>query len=245
MRKQVQFRLYEELNDFLPNDKQKRSFNYQFFGNPTVKDAIEACGVPHPEVEIILVNGISEGFDYHLKDGDRIAIYPIFEALDITPLIKLRDKPLRKTKFIIDVNLGKLARYLRMLGFDTLYDQTYSDQEIIRLSAQEKRIILTRDKNLLKHKTVTHGFWIRATNRLEQLQEIVNRIDLISQFSPFTRCMDCNGSLNSVDKKRIVKSIPPKTSKYYSEFYQCRNCQKIYWPGTHYQDMLKKIDQLK
>lgn len=244
-KKEAQFRFYEELNDFLAKERQKRSFTYQFSGNPTIKDAIEACGVPHPEVEIILVNGISEGFEYHLKDGDRVAIYPIFESLDISPLIVLRDKPLRKTKFIVDVNLGKLARYLRMLGFDVLYDRTYSDKEIIRLSSQDRRIILTRDQNLLKHRIVTHGYWIRATDPFEQLTEILHRLDLISTISPFTRCMDCNGLLKTVDKKDILNLVPPRTAKYYSEFYQCVSCQKIYWPGSHYLRMQDKIKHLK
>ncbi len=244
-KKEAQFRFYEELNDFLAKERQKRSFTYQFSGNPTIKDAIEACGVPHPEVEIILVNGISEGFEYHLKDGDRIAIYPIFESLDISPLIVLRDKPLRKTKFIVDVNLGKLARYLRMLGFDTLNDRTYSDKEIIRLSLQDRRIILTRDQNLLKHRIVTHGYWLRATNPFEQLNEILHRLDLISRISPFTRCIDCNGLLNTVDKKDILNLVPPRTAKYYTEFYQCASCKKIYWPGSHYLKMQEKIDRLR
>jgi len=243
--KEAEFRFYEELNDFLAKERQKKSFTYKFSVKPTIKDAIEACGVPHPEVEIILVNGISKGFDYHLKAGDRVAIYPIFESFDISPLIVLRDKPLRKTKFIIDVNLGKLARSLRMLGFDTLYDRTFSDQEIIRLSSQDRRIILTRDQNLLKHKTVTHGYWLRATDPFEQVKEILHRLDLISRLSPFTRCMDCNGLLNTVDKKDILNLVPPRTAKYYTEFYQCASCKKIYWPGSHFRKMQEKIDRLK
>ena len=243
--KEAEFRFYEELNDFLPKDKRKRSFIYTFSGNPSVKDAIEACGVPHPEVEIIIINGHSVGFEYPLKNGDRVAIYPVFESLDISPLIKLRDKPLRKTKFIIDVNLGKLAASLRMLGFDTLYGTSHSDQEVIHLSSRDKRIILTRDQNLLKHKAVTHGYWLRSTDPEEQLREIIRRLDLISDISPFTRCMACNGLLSSVNKKSIINSIPPKTAKYYSEFFQCRHCNKIYWPGSHFLKMKEKIEQLK
>jgi len=243
--KEAEFRFYEELNDFLPKEKRKRSFAYKFSGNPSIKDAIEACGVPHPEVEVILINGHSVGFDYRLKNGDRAAIYPVFESLDISPLIKLRDKPLRKTKFVIDVNLGKLSSSLRMLGFDVLYASGYLDQEIIHLSSRDKRIILTRDQNLLKHRAVTHGYWLRSTDPEEQLHEIILRLDLISDISPFTRCMACNGLLISVDKKRIIKSIPPKTAKYYSTFFQCRQCKKVYWPGSHYLKMKAKIDRLK
>ena len=143
------------------------------------------------------------------------------------------------------MNLGKLARYLRMLGFDALNDRSHSDKEIIRLSAQDRRIILTRDQNLLKHRTVTHGYWLRATDPFEQVTEILHRFDLISRLSPFTRCMDCNGLINTVDKKDILNLVPPRTVKYYSEFYQCASCKKIYWPGSHYQRMHEKIERLK
>jgi uncharacterized protein with PIN domain len=243
--KEAEFRFYEELDDFLPKEKKKKAIVYQFTGNPSIKDAIEACGVPHPEVEIILINGISMGFDYHLQDGDRVAVYPVFESLDISPLIKLRDKPLRTIKFIVDVNLGKLARSLRMLGFDSLYDHTYSDQEIVRISSQDRRIILTRDQNLLKHRAVTHGYWLRNTEPTEQLKEVIRRLDLLSTITPFSRCMECNGQLTSIDKEDIIDLLPPRTAKYYTEFYRCMSCNKLYWPGSHYQKMQRKIDQLR
>lgn len=245
MKKNAEFRFYEELNDFLPKDRKKQSFTYHFFGNPMVKDAIEACGVPHPEVELIIVSGMSVGFEYQLKDGDHISVYPEFETLDISPLLKLRGTPLRNTKFIVDVNLGKLAKLLRMLGFDTLYSNQYEDKDIVRLSAKEKRIILTRDQHLLKHKLVTHGYWIRNTNPDKQLREIIQRLDLISRISPFIRCMDCNGLLESVEKKNIIDALPEKSARYYSEFYRCRCCEKTYWPGSHFQKMYKKIEKLK
>ena len=238
-------RFYEELNDFLPKEKQKQVISYPFFGNPTVKDSIEACGIPHPEIELIIVNGKSVGFDYHLKDGDRISVYPVFESFDIAPLVRLRDQPLREIKFIIDVNLGKLSRFLRMLGFDVLYDNRYDDHKIVRISSKDRRIILTRDQNLLKHGSITHGYWLRNSDPNKQLLEILNRFDLQSLISPFTRCMDCNGVLHSVQKEDIVAEIPLKTAKYYSEFYRCPSCKKIYWPGSHYQKMKKKIDRIR
>jgi uncharacterized protein with PIN domain len=245
MNKNAEFRFYEELNDFLPKDKRKQSFTYHFFGNPTVKDAIEACGIPHPEVELIIANGKSVDFDYHLADGDQISVYPEFESLDISPLLKLRETPLRNTKFIVDVNLGKLAKFLRLVGFDTLYCNQYKDKDIVRLSKNEKRIILTRDQHLLKHKLITRGYWVRNIDPDKQLIEVVKRLDLISSISPFVRCMVCNGSLKSVKKKDIIDVLPENTAKYYSEFYRCKCCDKIYWPGSHYQKMYKKIEKLK
>jgi uncharacterized protein with PIN domain len=243
--KTAHFRFYEELNDFIPKEKKKKTFAYPFSGKPTVKDAIEACGVPHPEVEIILVNHVSVGFDYHLHDGDRVAVYPMFESIDISPLLKLREKPLRECRFVVDVHLHRLVRGLRMLGFDVFYKTENPDREIIRRSINEKRIILTRDKELLKHRNVTHGYWVRATVSEDQLKEVLRRFDLHSQIKPFTRCMICNSQLKAVEKKQIKDKIPEKTATYYSEFYRCRHCNQIYWPGSHYQKMQQKIERLK
>ena len=138
----VVFRFYEELNDFLPLARKKVSFEYAFRGSPSVKDAVEAIGVPHTEVDLVIVNGRSVGFEYQLRDGDRIAVYPTFEALDISPATRLKARPLRKLRFIADVHLGKLARLLRMMGFDTLYDRDFEDAEIVARSTGELRIIL-------------------------------------------------------------------------------------------------------
>ena len=176
--KVAQFRFYEELNDFLFPSKKKTLFSYQFNGTPSIKDVIEGMGVPHTEVDLILVNGISVGFDYHLLHGDHVSVYPVFESLDISPIVLLREKPLRKSTFILDVHLGKLARSLRMLGFDSLYRNDYEDSEIISISVKEKRIILTRDQDILKRRAVTRGYLIRSTSLEEQIHEVLSRFDL-------------------------------------------------------------------
>jgi len=183
------FRFYEELNDFLPLIKRKISFTYLFTGNPSVKDAIEALGAPHVEVDLILVNNVSVNFSYQLQNGDRVAVYPVFEDLDIFEVNRLRAKPLRDSKFILDVHLGKLARYLRMLGLDTLYENNYQDDAIIRIAAQQGLIILTRDVNLLKNKQVERGYWVRATQPMQQIKEILKRFDLHPTLAPFKRCL--------------------------------------------------------
>lgn len=242
---QAHFRFYEELNDFLLPDRKKRTFAYHFNGRPAVKDAIEAIGVPHTEVDLILVNGKSVGFDYQLQCDDRVAVYPVFETLDISPLIRLRPKPLREPKFILDVHLGKLARLLRMLGFDTLYRNDYEDAEIIRQALAEHRIILTRDQGLLKVKQVTHGYWIRATAPEAQAREVLRRLDLFSEIRPFARCMECNGTIEEVDKTDIIHRLPPKTVSYFDEFFKCATCGKVYWKGSHHDKMEALIKRLK
>jgi len=238
------FRFYEELNDFLPEEKRKVEFPYQFEGKPSIKDAIEAIGVPHTEVDLILVNGNSVGFDYHLQNNDHISVYPVFESMDISPLTHLRDKPLRRTAFVLDVHLGKLARLMRMLGFDTLYRNDYDDHEIVNISNNEHRIILTRDRGILKYNAVTHGYCIRSTKPIEQTREVLRRFDLSEQIKPFKRCIECNGVIVGVDKKKIQNKLPPKVAAQHSVFYHCLNCKKIYWRGSHYLGMKKKLEQI-
>ena len=229
----AEFRFYEELNDFLRAEQRKQTVVYGFNGKPGIKDAIEALGVPHVEVDLIVVNGASVGFDYQLQDGDRVAVYPVFESLDIAPAVKLRDKPLRQTAFVVDVNLGRLARLLRLMGFDTLFSNSYADDEIVRISEEQGRIVLTRDRRLLHAKAVTHGYWVRSVWPRRQVDEVVRRFDLAGQVRPFSRCADCNGRIESVAKEAVENRLEPKTKKYYEKFYRCPSCGKVYWEGSH------------
>ncbi|MGD9898269.1 MAG: Mut7-C RNAse domain-containing protein [Calditrichaceae bacterium] len=242
--KSVDLRFYAELNDFLPADKQFIRFNQRFKGTPSVKDLIEAAGVPHPEIDLILVNSESVNFAYKISDHDQISVYPEFELLNITPIIRLRARPLRITKFILDINLGKLAKYLRILGFDTYYNNKLDDSEIVSLAGLEHRIILTKDIGLLKYKAVTHGFWIRSVYVREQLREVVEKLDIGQQAKPFTRCAHCNGELEIVPKEVVRDRLEPRTKKYFSEFRQCPDCEKIYWKGSHFKRMQKIFDDL-
>jgi uncharacterized protein with PIN domain len=233
------FRFYEELNDFLPREMKMQQVAYSFSGNPSVKDAIEAIGVPHVEVDLILVNGLSVPFSHKLRDEDSVSVYPVFEAFDITSVTRLRETPLRELKFIADVHLGRLARYLRLCGFDTCYSTDYTDSEIISISKSERRAILTRDRELLKNKRVTHGYWVRSQHPDIQIKEVIERFCLEKIIKPFTRCMECNDLLVSVAKSEIEDRILPKTMKYYDVFKLCPSCMKIYWEGSHYEHMMK------
>ena len=238
------FRFYEELNDFLPFNGRKKFNSYSFNGTPSIKDAIEAQGVPHVEIDLILVNSQPVDFSYKLKNGDSVSVYPVFESFDISQATHLREKPLRNVMFINDVHLGKMAKYLRLFGFDTLYRTDYNDPEIINLSLSEKRIILTRDVGLLKNQKVTHGYWIRSQFLNEQIKEVLRRFDLLNQILPFTRCMECNGLLTDVLKENILDSLLPGTNEYYNKFRQCSFCNRIYWEGSHYERMRKYVDNI-
>jgi hypothetical protein len=218
--KSANFRFYEELNDFLPKRRRKIAFEVGFFGSPGVKDIIESLGVPHAEIDLILANGRSVDFSYRLSDRDRISVYPVFESLDISPLIHLRPHPLRHPAFICDVHLGTLARRLRLLGFDTLYRNDYDDLEIAVIARNEHRCILTRDTGLLKIGIVTRGYRVRSTTPREQLDEVVARLQLKRLIAPFTRCLACNGPIVAVEKETIAARLEEKTARYYDTFFE-------------------------
>jgi uncharacterized protein len=244
MSKKTIFRFYEELNDFLPSERKKVPFIFEFTGNPSVKDSIEALGVPHTEVDLILSNGVSVSFSYHLQDGDMISVYPVFESIDISQVIRLREKPLREPKFIVDAHLGKLAKYLRLLGFDCCYKKNYTDSEITVIAENLKLIILTRKVSLLKSKTVNRGYWIRSQHPVEQAREVVSRFDLSDGIKPFSRCMVCNGTVSVIDKSSIINELELKTSLFYQDFYRCTSCMRIYWKGSHFiklQNLIQSI----
>lgn len=181
------FRFYEELNDFLIPEQRKRTLRYRFNGHPGILDAIETFSVPAAEVDLIIVNAESVGFAYRLQPDDRVAVYPMFESFDITPLVKLRERPLRRTRFVVAANLGELARRLRMMGLDVLSDNRFGDDEIAAISLAQRRIVLTRDRRLLPAKSLTHGYWVRSVHPAEQVREIVRRFDLYRQLKPSRR----------------------------------------------------------
>jgi len=234
---QAIFRFYAELNDFLPPDVRRGSFPVTFNGHESVKHILETLGVPHTEVDLILVNGESVGFNRQIAEGDRVSIFPVFESLDISRLTEVRPEPLRELKFVLDNHLGKLAGYLRLLGFDTRYQNDYQDPRLAEISQEEDRILLTRDRGLLKRKVVTHGYCVRADNPQDQIIEILRRFDLAQLVQPYTRCARCNGYLRSAEKKDVIHHLEPLTKKYYDEFMQCENCGQVYWRGSHFEDL--------
>jgi uncharacterized protein with PIN domain len=233
-RKACEFRFYEELNDYLPPDQRKRSIVREIAGTPSVKDAIESIGVPHTEIDLILVDGCSVRFDRRLRGGERIAVYPEFERFDITPIYRLRPRPLREPRFVADVHLGTLARFLRLLGFDTRYGNDLDDAELARLTSRERRILLTRDVGLLKRKTVVRGQWLRSREPEQQVEQIVDALHLRDAIRPFTRCMMCNGPLTAVARTDVACLVPPRVYRRFRAFRQCRSCRRVYWRGTHF-----------
>jgi len=241
----VTFRFYADLNDFLQERQQGNSLTYEFNGHPAVKDAIEALGVPHPEVELILVNGVSAGFSKQLQDGERVSVYPRFHQISVDTLSKVKPEAPAIIRFVLDVHLGRLAERLRMLGFDVRYSNHADDAQLAGWSTREGRILLTRDRGLLKRAEVEHGYCVRGDNPDAQIVEVLNRYDLWDQFQPFKRCTVCNGLILPVERNAVIADLLPGTKEAYEHFFRCNRCGKVYWEGSHVADMRAWISSLE
>jgi len=241
----VEVRCYDELNDLLAPSRRGGELTVEVAVGTTVKDLVESLGVPHTEIDVILVNGESVEFTRQVSDGDRVSVYPVFEALDVTPITRLRPAPLRQPRFVLDVHLGRLARYLRLLGFDTLWSNDTSDEQLVALSLGEGRILLTRDRGLLKRRAVTHGYLVRGTSRRAQIVEVLRRFDLFGAIDAFSRCLVCNGLLERMAKSEVDPLLPPRTRRDYQEFWRCPDCGRVYWPGSHFDRLSAVVDDLR
>lgn len=234
-------RFYAELNDFLPVGRRQRDWPVPFQPPAPARHLIETCGVPHTEVELILRRGESIGLDAPVEEGDRLAVYPMFECFDVRSLLRLRPCPLRRLRFLADAHLGALARRLRLLGFDTIWHNDLGDQTLARLAAAEQRILLTRDRQLLMRQAVTHGCYLRSDSTASQLAELIRRLQLCAEIDPFTRCTRCNGLLMSLSPDAAAAEIPPRVREHHEEFWRCGGCGRIYWKGTHWEAMRRQI----
>ncbi|MCX7897428.1 MAG: Mut7-C ubiquitin/RNAse domain-containing protein [Rhodocyclaceae bacterium] len=239
----VTLRFYAELNAFLPPKQRQRSFEAKLARAATAKHTIEACGVPHTEVALILVDGEPATFKRLLHEGERIAVFPSFQRIALAPLFSLNAPPAGKPRFIADCHLGGLARLLRMAGFDCTFRNDYRDREIAELAANEERIVLTRDKQLLMIKSIRHGAFVHALKAEAQFAEIVRRFALIGRCAPFSRCLICNVPLAEVEKTAIVEELPPAVRTSQAHFRRCPRCRRIYWPGSHWQRMRKLLER--
>lgn len=239
----VYVRCYGNLKDFLPIQKRSRQFSCLIKGCPSVKDTLEAVGIPHTDIDAIRINGQNGDFNSQLKEGSRIEVFSPRHAYKKS-VRHLTPKPYA-LHFVVDSHLGKLARSLRLLGFDTLYQNIFPDQLIISLAARQKRLVLTRDKGLLKQKKVKWGYWVRHIRAQKQIREVVHRYELGPHIKAFTRCLECNGLIKRVIKKDILGLLPPKVKKYYRYFYRCRSCRHVYWKGSHYKKLSQVIRRLK
>ena len=234
-------RFYAQLNDFLPPASRGRRFAYQVRSTASVKDVIEAIGVPHPEVDLIVVNGVARDFGYHVRDGDRISVYPAFESIDIDG-DRVGAPPPEPVRFAADEHLRKLASLLRLAGFDTA--AASGDAGLARLGASEARVVLTRDVALLKRSEIRWGHWVRTVVPVRQLAEVIGRYDLWRRVQPFSRCLRCNVPLVSAAPEAVASRLLPRTRAEFREFHECPACRRVYWKGSHYQDMCRVLEGL-
>lgn len=239
--KQAVFEFAEELRFFLSPPNRHGTVRLSFRGPQSVKHLIESLGVPHTEIGAVWLDGQRVRLSYQVRDGDRLDVSPVPPAGSGT---EPQPDSATEPRFVIDGHLGRLAAHLRMLGLDCLYRSDYADEELTRISVEEGRILLTRDRHLLMQKVITQGYCLRSLKPAQQLEEVVHRFGLIRWVRPFQRCLRCNTLLQPVSKAAVLHRLEPLTKKYFDEFRICPVCNQVYWKGSHYDKMLKIIERL-
>jgi uncharacterized protein with PIN domain/sulfur carrier protein ThiS len=245
MPQRVSVRFIAGLNDLLPPSRRGRTIIADVVAGTTVKDLAESLGVPHTEIAAIVVNGESVDFARQVCDGDRMDVYPVFEAPAAPPLVRLDPPPLQEPRFVLDVHLGRLTRTLRLLGFDCVWRNDFTDDELAAISVAEQRTLLTRDRGLLKRAKVAHGYLVRETDHRRQTTEVLRRFDLFKAISPFGRCLECNGVLKPVTKEEVEHRLPPRTQRDYDDFRRCPDCDRVYWKGSHYDRLAALVEDVR
>ena len=209
----------------------------------SVKDAFESLGVPHPEVDLVLVNGAAEEFSYRLQHGDDVSVYPAFRTIDISEIRRTAPDVSGAIRFAVDVHLSKLASLLRLCGFDALV--YHDDEDIADAAARDARVVLTRDVALLKRAAVQRGHWVRHTDPEEQLVEVLESFALVDQLNPFSRCLRCNTLIVSVAAPTVVAHVPSRIRAAFREFWRCPGCARIFWRGSHYEQLSSLIERVR
>lgn len=237
-------RFYDELNDFLPHAQRQRELACRFKAPAPVRHLIELYGVPHTEVALILVDGRSVDLEHRITGGEQISVYPRFATRNITAQPRVWSAPPDEIRFVADAHLGRLVRDLRMLGFDTLYNPDWDDAELARISAEQQRILLTRDRDLLMRREVTLGCYLRHRPPFALLTDLVERLALCQAVNPFSRCIRCNAPVEPTSLEAVKADLPQDRGGIEPPFYRCSGCRQVYWKGSHYRAMCRRIAQL-
>jgi uncharacterized protein len=243
----ARFHFHRELNDFLARPQRGGAFACACPDGSSAKHMIEALGVPHTEVGLVMRNGRPAGFDAQIEPDDIIEAYPAHRvpvgmehgALLLRPPLRADD-----LRFIADAHLGGLAQILRLAGFDTRYDNNFPDEEIERLAEQESRIVLTRDRELLKRRTLLRGCYVRALQPDEQFREVATRLDLASHVRAFRLCLMCNAPLRRARIDELDARVPDGVRERHTRFVTCDVCHRVFWEGSHWKRMRERIDSL-
>jgi uncharacterized protein with PIN domain len=210
----------------------------------SIKDVIEACGVPHTEVDLILIDDATIDFAFVIGTDSTVDIYPVDQkTVTHSPENRLQARNLGK--FVADGHLGKLVRDLRLLGIDVAYDRDAEDRQLIKAVTDQGRALLTRDRRLLMHAAVRHGYYLRSQNPLRQTVEVLRRFDLANVLAPFRRCLRCNAPLEPVEKTGVIDQLEPLTKIYYDKFRQCSGCGQVYWSGSHFGKLQHRLEEIR
>ena len=235
-----------ELADLLSRKYQGNTeIDYPLNRRASIKDIIEALHIPHTEVSAIFFDNREITFSHIPEAGESIFLHSFTPGTNVTRSTLLRPDPLLTTSFIVDINVGKLARLLRMSGFDTLYDPQWQEKEIAELAAADRRILLSRNRDLLRRKCILWGHLVRTEQPEKQLAEVITLFGLHDAIQPFSRCLLCNALLQAVEKTAIVHRLEPLTRKYYRKFHICPDCEQIYWRGSHHKRMEELIERVR
>jgi hypothetical protein len=242
--------LHGDLRDFLPAWQRREDpahLERPLDGHPAVKDVLEALGVPHPEIAALTVNGVPAGFGHRLNDGDRVEVWAPEEAarLGLPPALPPAPEDAADPCFVVDGHLGRLAAYLRMLGFDTWYRTDADDDRLAAVAATERRILLTRDRGLLKRSVVRRGAFVRSDRPIEQLVEVARRFGLVDRWQPFGRCLRCNAELVIASRHEVLDRLQPLTRIHYDDFRRCPGCDAVYWKGSHHARMQRLVERVR
>ena len=239
----VRLRFHGDLSVFLRSKAGDAVVERPLAEKTSIKDVIESCGVPHTEVDLILVDAQPAGFGHTVDNDATVEVFPVEEGGTV-----YTDKGLQSvgiSRFVSDGHLGRLTRNLRLIGFDVAYHQNANDEQLLEIMARENRALLTRDRRLLMHGIVQHGYYPRSQNADEQTIEIVRRFDLSELIAPFTRCLRCNAPLEEAAKADVIDKLEPLTKIYYDQFRRCPDCKQIYWPGSHFPKLQKRIEEIR
>ena len=239
----VRLRFHGDLNVFLRSRAGDALVERPLAEKTSIKDVIESCGVPHPEVDLILVDDQTVGFDHTLANDAKVEVFPVENRG--TDRTEKRLQTIGIIRFVTDGHLGGLTRNLRLLGFDVAYTKNADDRQLLEVMALENRALLTRDRRLLMHRIVQHGYCPRSQNADEQTIEVVRRFELSELIAPFTRCLRCNAPLEEAAKADIINKLEPLTKIYYDQFRRCPDCKQIYWPGSHFPKLQKRIEEIR
>jgi uncharacterized protein len=238
-------RFFGDLDEIATGTDRQGEIEVTFDATRSVKDAIEACGVPHTEVGLVIVDGESVGFAHRLVGDEHVAVYPPFTQIPVGTASKVDPEPLGEDRFVADVHLGRLVRRLRILGFDTLYRNDYDDDELAVISRDQRRWLLTRDRGLLMRSAVTHGYLVRSDDPTEQAVEVLRRFGLSGSIQPYARCAQCNGSIRATEKESVSHLLEEGTRRDYDVFSRCLDCGRVYWDGSHMDALDGFVDEVR